>query len=242
MTALQLLPPRQRAVLILRDVLGFRAAEVAHMLESSEESVTSALKRARATSQRRIPPAGQQEPPPAPGSAVEQEAVEEFTHAYRDGDLNGVVALLTEDVLVAMPPLPLEYQGRELAVRFLAVTAFREGRTFRLVRPGQRPASVRPLPPGSPGRCPARERADRAHPRGQPDLRHYAFRQRRGAPLRAPARPAGLTRLAAAVLNLVAGGRSRSAGERHVTFVQVTSCRAAPSYRCRHRQDEGAPP
>jgi RNA polymerase sigma-70 factor (TIGR02960 family) len=132
-TALQLLPPRQRAVLILRDVLGFRAAEVAHMLESSEESVTSALKRARATLQRRLPSAGQQEPPPAPGSAVEQEAVEEFTRAFETGDLNGVVALLTEDVLLAMPPLPLEYQGRELAVRFLAVTAFREGRTFRLI-------------------------------------------------------------------------------------------------------------
>ena len=130
-TALQLLPPRQRAVLILRDVLGFHAREVAQILDSSEESVTSALKRARATLQRQLPPAGQ-DPPPPPRSAVEQELIERLTRAYQTGDVDDVVALLTDDVKLAMPPVPLEYQGRDLAAQFLAVTAFRQGRTWRL--------------------------------------------------------------------------------------------------------------
>jgi RNA polymerase sigma-70 factor (TIGR02960 family) len=132
-TALQLLPPRQRAVLVLRDVLGFHAREVAHILESTPESVTSALKRARATLQRRLPPSGEGEPPPAPNSAVEQELIQRLTRAYDTGDVDGVVALLTADVWVAMPPVPLEYQGRELAARFHAAVTFRQGRTYRLV-------------------------------------------------------------------------------------------------------------
>ena len=81
-TALQLLPPRQRAVLILRDVLEFHAREVAQVLDSTEESVTSALKRARATLQRRLPRSGEREQPPAPGSAAERELVERFTRAF----------------------------------------------------------------------------------------------------------------------------------------------------------------
>jgi RNA polymerase sigma-70 factor (ECF subfamily) len=84
-TALQLLPPRQRAVLILRDVLGFHAREVAQVLDSTEESVTSALKRARATLQRRLPRSG--EPAPAPGSAAERELVERFTRAFEAKDV-----------------------------------------------------------------------------------------------------------------------------------------------------------
>jgi RNA polymerase sigma-70 factor (TIGR02960 family) len=131
-TALQLLPPRQRAVLILRDVLGFHAAEVADILESSEESVTSALKRARTTLRRRTPSVSEHEPPPAPGSPVERELVEKLTQAYASGDLDGLIGLLSEDVLVAMPPIPLEYQGRDVVERFFAVI-FRSGRRFRLV-------------------------------------------------------------------------------------------------------------
>jgi RNA polymerase sigma-70 factor (ECF subfamily) len=131
-TALQLLPPRQRVVLILRDVLGFRASEVANILESSEESVTSALKRARATLRSRPSSASPHEPPPAPGSIAERELVAKLTLAYASGDLDGLIALLTEDVLVAMPPLPLEYQGREVVARFFAAI-FRSGRRFRLI-------------------------------------------------------------------------------------------------------------
>src|SRR5438552_7358612 len=121
MTAMQLLPPRQRAVLILRDVLGFRAGDVADILESTEESVTSALKRARATLRRRLPQPGAQEPPPPPDSTVEREVVERLTRAFEASDVDGVVALLTDDVRLTMPPLPMEYQGLESAVKFQAV-------------------------------------------------------------------------------------------------------------------------
>jgi RNA polymerase sigma-70 factor (TIGR02960 family) len=132
-TALQLLPPRQRAVLILRDVLGFHAREVAHILDSSEESVTSALKRARASLRRQLPASGRREPPPPPGSAAEQRLVHQLTRAYETGAVADLVALLAEDVLLAMPPVPLEFQGRELATQFLMAVAFRPGNVFRLV-------------------------------------------------------------------------------------------------------------
>ena len=132
-TALQLLPPRQRAVLILRDVLGFRASEAASILETTEEAVTSALKRARATLQRQLPAAAGQDPPPPPDSAAERELIARLTQAYDAGDVDGIVALLTDDVQLRMPPVPLEYQGRELTARFLTVVAFRQGRTYRLI-------------------------------------------------------------------------------------------------------------
>jgi len=131
-TALQLLPPRQRAVLILRDVLGFRASEAAGILDCTVESVTSALKRARAALQYRRAQAAGREPPP-PGSARERALVQRFTQAYEAGDVHEVVALLTEDAWLIMPPVPLRYQGRELAARFWAATAFRPGRSARLV-------------------------------------------------------------------------------------------------------------
>jgi RNA polymerase sigma-70 factor (ECF subfamily) len=117
-TALQVLPARQRAVLILRDVLGYHASEVADMLDSSVESVTSALKRARATLQRRMSPAGEREPPPAANSPAEQALVAQFVRAYESGDIEAIVTLLTEDVYVSMPPIPLEYEGRDVVARF----------------------------------------------------------------------------------------------------------------------------
>jgi RNA polymerase sigma-70 factor (TIGR02960 family) len=130
--ALQLLPPRQRAVLILRDVLGFRASEAASILECSEESVTSALKRARAALQYRRPHSAEREPP-LPGSARERELVRRFTQAYETGDVPAVVALLTEDAWLIMPPIPLQYQGREVIARFLAATGLQPGLSARLV-------------------------------------------------------------------------------------------------------------
>jgi RNA polymerase sigma-70 factor (TIGR02960 family) len=132
-TALQHLPPRQRVVLVLRDVLGFHASEVGRMLETTEESVTSALKRARAALQRRLASSAGNEPPPPPNSAAEQQLIGRLTHAFEAGDIDSVVALLTDDVWLTMPPMPLEYRGREVAARFLAAVAFRDHRTYRLV-------------------------------------------------------------------------------------------------------------
>ena len=120
MTALQVLPPRQLAVLVLRDVLGFHANEVADMLDSSIDSVNSLLKRARAGLQRRLPSIAEREPAPAPDSPSEQAIVAEFVRAYESGDLDDLVALLTDDVFLSMPPLPLEYEGRDVVARFYA--------------------------------------------------------------------------------------------------------------------------
>jgi RNA polymerase sigma-70 factor (TIGR02960 family) len=131
-TALQLLPPRQRAVLVLRDVLGFRARETAGILDSSEESASSALKRARATLARRRASPRDREPAPLPGSADERELASRLARAYQAGDVDALVALLTDDVAVTMPPVALEYHGRELAARFHAAVTFRQGRAHLL--------------------------------------------------------------------------------------------------------------
>jgi RNA polymerase sigma-70 factor (ECF subfamily) len=131
-TALQVLPPRQLAVLILRDVLGYHANEAADMLDSTVESVNSALKRARASLQRRVPPTGEREPAPAADSPAEQAFVAKFVRAYESGDLDALVAMLTDDVFVSMPPIPLEYHGRDAAARFTA-TIIRPGRRFDLL-------------------------------------------------------------------------------------------------------------
>ena len=131
-TALQVLPARQRAVLILRDVLGYHASEVAGLLDSTVESVNSALKRARAGLQRRLPPAGEREPAPAPDSPAEQALVAKLARAYESGDVDALVALLTDDVFLSMPPMPLEYQGRDAVVGFCA-SLFRQGRMYDLV-------------------------------------------------------------------------------------------------------------
>lgn len=128
-TALQTLPPRQLAVLVLRDVLGFRAAEVADILDASVESVNGALKRARQNlSVRRS--SGEV----AASTAFSQEAiVEQFVRAWEAADINGVVELLTDDAFLAMPPLPWEYIGREAVGDFFA-RFFEAGRRYRLVR------------------------------------------------------------------------------------------------------------
>ncbi|MFJ8027685.1 sigma-70 family RNA polymerase sigma factor [Streptomyces sp. NPDC096311] len=132
MTALQLLPPRQLAVLILRDVLGFHADEVADMLDSSIESVKSALKRARAGLQHRRPTTDDREPPPASDSPSEDAIVARFVRAWESADLDALVALLTDDVFMSMPPMPFEYQGRDVVARFCAAI-FRADRRFDLI-------------------------------------------------------------------------------------------------------------
>jgi len=128
-TAVQRLPPRQRAALILRDVLGFTASEAARLLGSTEDSASSALKRARAA----LRHDAAAEPPPVPGSAREKQLIERLTRAYEAGDVDGIIALFTDDAWLTMPPVPLEYQGRDPIARFLTQIAFRDGRTYRLV-------------------------------------------------------------------------------------------------------------
>ena len=129
---LQVLPPRQLAVLILRDVLGFHANEVADMLGSTVESVNSALKRARASLEHQLLTT-RDETPPTPGSPSEDAIVAKFVRAWESADLDELVALLTDDVFISMPPMPFEYQGRDLVARFCA-NIFGAGRRFDLVR------------------------------------------------------------------------------------------------------------
>ena len=131
-SALQVLPRRQLGVLILRDVLGFRANEVADMLDTTVESVNSALKRARASVQRSQPSVVEREPAPASGSTSEQALVEKFVRAYESGDVGALVALLTTDIFVSMPPIPLEYQGVDAVSRLFA-SIFGSGRRVDLV-------------------------------------------------------------------------------------------------------------
>jgi len=127
-TAIQALPPRQLAVLVLRDVMGFHAGEVADMLDTTLDSVNSALKRARSTVQR----SDSREPAPAPESPTERALVSEFVRAYESGDVDALVALLTTDIFVSMPPIPLEYQGIDV-VRRLFAGIFGSGRRVDLV-------------------------------------------------------------------------------------------------------------
>jgi RNA polymerase sigma-70 factor (TIGR02960 family) len=131
-TALQRLPPRQRAAIVLKDVLGFRAAEVAAMLETTESSVNSALQRARATLDAQAPPS--RERAPLPRSVGERELVGRFADAFENGRVDQIVALLTDDAWVTMPPEPFEYQGRAAIDDFLRQAfAARADRTDRLV-------------------------------------------------------------------------------------------------------------
>jgi RNA polymerase sigma-70 factor (ECF subfamily) len=131
-TALQVLPPRQLAVLVLRDVLGFHAKEVADMTDSTVDSVNSALKRARASLQRRLPPTPDREPAPASDSPAEDVIVAKFVRAWESADLDALVALLTDDVFLSMPPMPFEYEGRDVVARFCA-SLFGAGRRIDLV-------------------------------------------------------------------------------------------------------------
>jgi RNA polymerase sigma-70 factor (TIGR02960 family) len=129
---LQHLPPQQRAVLVLRDVLGYRAAEVAEMLETSEASVNSLLRRARAAFESRLPTTGR-ERAPLPSSRLEREIVGRFAEHVETGDIDGMVALLTDDAWLTMPPLPHAYQGRGAIGAFLRGTEERRGAPLRLV-------------------------------------------------------------------------------------------------------------
>ena len=146
--AVQHLPPRQRAVLVLRDALGFRSPEVADLLDSSEASVNSALQRARATMTALLP-AVDRERAPLPRSAKERELAQRFAVAFASDDVDGVVALLTDDAWFSMPPANLEYQGATAIADFMAKSARHRGnRGTRLIptRANGQPAFGRYVP------------------------------------------------------------------------------------------------
>jgi RNA polymerase sigma factor (sigma-70 family) len=155
---LQHLPPRQRAALVLRDVLGYPTSEVAAMLGDSPASVKAALQRARAALAQHRPPADaidDGDPAPSPGarggregtsggggvsgrgSDRDRELARRFAEAFEADDIDGVVALLTGDAWLAMPPAPHRYQGAVAIAGFLRTSeAWRAGRRFRLVPTG----------------------------------------------------------------------------------------------------------
>jgi len=131
-TALQHLPPRQRAVLVLRDVLGYGTAEVADILNSSQPAVKAALQRARETLQAHLP-AGNRDSAPTPDSPRERDLVGRFATAFESGDIDTVVKLLTDDAWVTMPPEPHQYQGRRAIAAFLHDRALLRGTPLRVV-------------------------------------------------------------------------------------------------------------
>jgi RNA polymerase sigma-70 factor (TIGR02960 family) len=129
---LQHLPPQQRAVLVLRDVLGYRADEVAEMLGTTAASVNSLLRRARAAFESRLPAAGRDRAP-LPNSRLERDVAGRFAEAVQSGDIDAVVTMLTEDAWLTMPPWPWEYQGPTAVGAFLRFLEGWRGAPLRLV-------------------------------------------------------------------------------------------------------------
>jgi RNA polymerase sigma-70 factor (TIGR02960 family) len=122
--ALQHLPGTQRAVLILREVLGFSAAEVARILDTTPASVNSALQRARKTVDERVPETAQQVELGALGPDGRRDLVDAFVSAWERADLEALLELLSEDAQFTMPPLPAWFRGREDVGRFFAERVF----------------------------------------------------------------------------------------------------------------------
>ena len=120
LAAIQHLPPRQRAVLILRDVLGWSAKETASLLEGSVVSVNSALQRARATLQEQLPPRRLEWAPGSDPSEEERALLQRYVDAHERADIAALAELLREDALLTMPPQPLWYRGRDAIAAFLS--------------------------------------------------------------------------------------------------------------------------
>jgi RNA polymerase sigma-70 factor (ECF subfamily) len=147
--ALQRMSPGQRTVLVLRDVLGYRAAEVAEMLDTSEAGVNAALQRARAKLDERLPG---RDRAARPSAVRERELVERFAAAIETGDVPDVIALLSDDALLTMPPQDLEFLGQEAIGAFLRERAELRGGPLRAVPTGAngQPAFGCYLPDGRP--------------------------------------------------------------------------------------------
>ena len=118
--ALHHLPPRQRAVLLLRDVLGFAPAEIAEALDATPAAVYSALQRAHAAIDERLPQRSQQATLRSLGDQRLRSVVERYVQAWEDGDVDAIMAMLTADATFAMPPRPGWYRGREAIGTFLS--------------------------------------------------------------------------------------------------------------------------
>jgi RNA polymerase sigma-70 factor (ECF subfamily) len=157
--ALQHLPARQRAVLILREVLGFSAKEVCESLETTVASVNSALQRARKTIDEKLPDRSQQATLRTLGDEQVRAIVERYMDAWERGDVDAVVALLAEDATIAMPPMASWYRGADVVV-FISDWAF-SGRLYDME--GDR--RVRVLP---------------ARANGQPAIGTYAWNEEAG--------------------------------------------------------------
>jgi RNA polymerase sigma-70 factor (ECF subfamily) len=157
--ALQHLPARQRAVLILREVLGFSAKEVCESLETTVASVNSALQRARKTIDEKLPDQSQQATLRTLGDEQVRAIVERYMDAWERGDVDAVVALLAEDATIAMPPMASWYRGADVVV-FISDWAF-SGRLYDME--GDR--RVRVLP---------------ARANGQPAIGTYAWNEEAG--------------------------------------------------------------
>jgi RNA polymerase sigma-70 factor, ECF subfamily len=133
LAALQHLPGRQRAVLLLRDVLGYAPAEIAAALDATPAAVYSTLQRAHAAVQERLPARSQQATLRSIGDERLRALVEGYVQAWEDGDVAAIVALLTEDATFAMPPRPNWYRGRDAIGAFLAARPLGRAHRWRLV-------------------------------------------------------------------------------------------------------------
>jgi RNA polymerase sigma-70 factor (ECF subfamily) len=143
LAAVQLLPPRQRAALILHDVVGFSAGEVATLLDSTTASVNSALNRARATIAHQREIGRLQLGRAVPTDDVAQSLVRRYVEAWVAMDIGKLVGLLTRDVSMTMPPLPVRYAGRRVVIEFLLTIPTRaERERFRFIatRANRQPA------------------------------------------------------------------------------------------------------
>ena len=155
LTVIQLLPPRQRAVLLLRDVLGFSAAETAQILQASQAAVTSALQRARAALDTHRA-SGRLHPASAPDPGAERALAARFTAAWHACDIPALVSVLAEDCLLTMPPAPLAYRGRDAIGAFFAtVPAGGDLTAIRLIpiRANEQPAVAAYLRDGATARA-----------------------------------------------------------------------------------------
>jgi RNA polymerase sigma-70 factor, ECF subfamily len=141
LAALQHLPPRQRAVLILREVLGWPAKDTASLLDTTVASVNSALQRARATLRARLPERRTEWAPSPARSEEERELVRRYVDAHERGDVDGLAELLREDARLVMPPHPAWYDGREA---ILTLTARGFDPDFGRLRSGVAAANMQP--------------------------------------------------------------------------------------------------